>query len=143
MKDKPSSKIALLLIAAGLALSGACSLTKGKEIGERAVAQFHDQFNAGQYHEIYGQADGGFRKATAEADAVALFEGVRRKLGAVTNSVQTGWRVNATNAGTVVALQYDTEFTQGKATEQFVLMVSGESARLYNYNVNSPLLITR
>jgi hypothetical protein len=51
--------------------------------------------------------------------------------------------VNATPAGTTVTLHYNTEFTEGTANEQFVFLVSGDKATLYNYNINSPLLITK
>jgi uncharacterized protein DUF4019 len=133
----------LAFIAALLGVVNSCSLTKGKEIGEHAVVQFHNQFNAGQYHEIYAQSDDGFRKATSEADALALFEAVRRKLGTIKNSTQTRWHVNATPGGTRVILAYDVEFSEGKGTEEFVFHINGDKALLFNYNVNSPLLITR
>ena len=43
----------------------------------------------------------------------------------------------------MVTLNYDTDFSEGKGTEQFVFHVTGDKALLYSYNVNSPLLITR
>jgi hypothetical protein len=112
-------------------------------MGERSVDQFHSQFNAGQYHEIYVQSDEGFRKSTSEADTVALFEAIRRKLGTVKNANQSAWHVNATPTGTVITLTYDVEYSEGKGTEQFVFQVRGDKALLFNYNVNSPLLITK
>jgi hypothetical protein len=45
--------------------------------------------------------------------------------------------------GTMVVLAYETEFTEGKATEQFIYHVSGENASLYRYDIMSPLLVTR
>ena len=131
MKIKIKQALSLTLIASLLVAVSSCSLTKGKEIGERAVVQFHNQFNAGQYHEIYVQSDEGFRKAA------------RRKLGTVKNSSQTGWHVNATPTGTMVTLNYDVEFSEGKGTEQFVFKLSGDKALVFNYNVNSPLFITK
>jgi len=133
----------LTIISVLLAFDSSCSVRKGKEIGERAVVQFHNQFNAGQYHEIYNQTDEGFRKGTSEADATALFEAVHRKLGTVKTATETDWRVNATSGGTVVSLTYDTEFTEGHAKEQFVLYLNGDNARIFHYNINSPLLITK
>jgi hypothetical protein len=143
MRIETKQILFLTFIAALLVSMNSCSLTKAKEIGEHAVVQFHNQFNAGQYHEIYAQSDEGFQKGTSEADAVALFEAVRRKLGTVKNSNQAGWHVNATPTGTVVTLAYEVEFSEGKGTEQFVFQVSGDKALLFNYNVNSPLLITK
>lgn len=49
----------------------------------------------------------------------------------------------ATTAGTQVLLTYRTTFAEGDATEQFVFFVSGNDARLFKYNIESPLLITK
>ena len=136
-------RLFLGLIVALIVFTSSCSLGKGKGLGEIAVVQFHNQFNAGQYKEIYDQADEGFRKASKESDVIALFEAIRRKLGTVKQSNQNGWGVNTTPTGTIVTLQYQTEFTEGNAAEQFVFLLSGDKAVLYNYNINSPLLITR
>ena len=143
MKIETRPILFFAFIAALLVVVSSCSLTKGKEIGEHAVVQFHNQFNAGQFREIYAQSDEGFRKATSEADTLALFEAVRRKLGTVKNSNQTGWHVNATSAGTMVTLAYEVEFSEGKGAEQFVFHINSDKALLFNYNVNSPLLITK
>ena len=126
-----------------LSFSLSCSFTKGKETAERAVIKFHNQLNAGQFHEIYAGADEGFRKASSEQDVIALFEAVRRKLGAVKSTKPTGWRVNATPMGTMVNLGYEVEFSEAKGMEEFVFHVSGDQALLFNYNVNSAALITR
>jgi hypothetical protein len=130
-------------LAALLVATTSCSLTKGKGIAEAAVAQFHNQYNAGQFQEIYAQTDEGFKKATSEEQLTALLEALRRKLGTVKQSEQAGWRVNVTPMGTMVSLGYQVEFTEGKGTEEFVFHVSGDKAMLFNYNVNSPLLITK
>ena len=50
--------------------------------------------------------------------------------------------MNATTGGAMVSLAYEVEFSEGKGTE-FVLTVTGDKALLFNYNVNSPLLITK
>jgi len=133
----------IFVIASLLFAASSCSFTKGKSLAESAVAQFHNQYNSGQFHEIYVQADEGFRKSSNEASLVEYLEAMRRKLGTVKQANQTGWHVNATPAGTMVTLGYDVEFSHGKGTEQFVFRVTGDKALLYSFNVNSPLLITR
>jgi hypothetical protein len=133
----------LLLLALLLAASTSCSLTKGKGIAEAAVVQFHNQFNAGQFHEIYAQTDEGFKKGTNEADLVELFEAVHRKLGTVNQANPAGWGVNTTPSGTMATLSYEVEFSEGKGQEEFVFHIEGNKALLYHYNINSPLLITR
>ncbi len=126
-----------------VALTASCSLTKGREQAERAVEQFHKQFNAGQYQEIYQQSDAKFKEAVTETEFVQLLEAIRRKLGTVENSTQIGWRGNATTMGTVAMVDYDVQFSEGKGTEQFSFLISGEQANLLRYNVDSPLLITK
>ena len=133
----------VILIVTLLMFIGCASLTKGKGAAESAVNRFHQQLNAEQYGEIYAQADDKFRGAVKEADSTALFEAIHRKLGNVKNATLSNWRVNATTGGTFVSLAYDTEFTEGRGVEQFDFLVSGERASLINYNINSPLLITK
>lgn len=133
----------LFLVFLLVALQVSCGAKKGKENAERAVEKFHTQLNAGQFREIYLESDAGFREATSEADAVALFEAIHRKLGTVQQATPSGGHVNATTGGTFVMLGYDVQFSEGKGVEQFVFKVNGDKASLYNYNVNSPLLITK
>jgi hypothetical protein len=141
----PHLRTKLTVISLGLLLAAgsSCSLTKGKGIAEAAVAKFHDQFNAGRYHEIYEKADDGFKKSVSESDLVALLEAVQRKLGTVKEAHSAGWGINATPMGTMATLNYDVDFSEGKGSEQFVFRISGDNALLYHYNVNSPLLITK
>lgn len=143
MKIRTKQRLSLVLVTLLLVTSNSCSLTKGRGLAEAAVAQFHNQYNAGQFHQIYSQTDEGFKKATSEADFVTLLEALHRKLGTVKQSSQAGWGVNATPMGTVATLTYEVEFSEGKGTEKFVFHISGDKAMLYNYNVNSPLLITK
>jgi TonB family protein len=131
------TKQTLVFVAALLVLLTSCG-RKSKEISERAVARFHDQFNAGQYHDIYAQAEEGpFHRGSGEADTLAWLDTVHRKLGTVKTANETEWHVRH---GTEVNLIYDTQFTEGNAREYFVFYVSGDNARLSNYNIESPLL---
>ena len=144
MRIETKQKLCLVVLTVLLVFGNACSnFTKGKGNAEAAVVQFHNEFNAGQFREIYGQTDEEFKKAANEADFVALLEAVRRKLGTVKQASPTGWRMNATPMGTMVTLGYNVEFSEGKGTEEFVYHVSGGKALLLHYNVNSPLLITK
>lgn len=116
---------------------------KGKELAEPAVEKFHTQFNAKQFSEIYAQADEEFKKSATEKEFAELLEAVHRKLGTVAKSSVLGWNVNSTTSGTFATVSYEVEFSEGKGTEQFVFHITDDKALLYNYNVNSPLLITK
>jgi hypothetical protein len=136
-------RISLVIAITLLLISSSCSLTKSKEIAESAVVQFHNQYNAGQFREIYVQADKEFKSSTTEADFIVFLEALRRKIGTFNKAQQATWNVNVRPMGTMVTLIYNVDFTEGKGTEQFIFRVSGEKAMLYSYNVNSPLLITK
>ena len=138
---KPISGSILLLVLALTVVS--CSITKHKETAERAVAKFHQHLNAEEYAEIYKESDKLFKENVSEADGTALFGAVHAKLGNVKNATPQGWNVNATSNGTIVRLQYDVDFTEGKGTEQFGFLINGNEALLVRYDINSPLLITK
>jgi hypothetical protein len=133
----------LILVCALLLTANACGITKHKQNAEKGVVKFHEQLNAEQYHEIYVQSDKLFQQSATEADIVALLGAVHAKLGTVKNATVQGWHVNATPSGTFVTLGYDVEFSEGKGMEQFVFKMNGSEPLLFNYNVNSPLLITK
>ncbi|HEX8174570.1 MAG TPA: DUF4019 domain-containing protein [Pyrinomonadaceae bacterium] len=142
MKFRTRRILALTLIPMIFA-TGACSLIKGRQLSESAIERFHNQFNSGQYVDIYNQTDEGFRKGSNESEMTALLSAVRRKLGTVKNTKQVRWNLNSTTNGTMVVLAYETEFTEGKATEQFIYHVSGDRALLYRYDIMSPLLVIK
>lgn len=146
MRIQLQPKLCSVILVALLVAGSSCSLTaitKGKGTAEDAVAQFHNQYNAGQFREIYDQADEAFKKSGSDAEFIPILEAMRRKLGTVKHAEQAGWHVNATTEGTFVTLGYTVEFSEGKGTEQFVFRIRGDKAALYNFNVNSPLLITK
>jgi len=144
LRITPRHVIVLTFVLATHLAFTSCSITKGKKIAEVAADKFHAQFNAGQYHEIFSESDEAFQKAIGgEANTIGLFEALRGKLGVIKEAKQAGWHVNANTAGSMVSLQYEVEYTEGKGAEQLVFIVKGDKAMLFNYNVNSPLLITR
>ena len=122
-------------------LTVSCSFTKGKEQAERAVEKFHQQLNAGQLHEIYQQGDDKFKESVTEADFTQVLEAVRRKLGTFQKATFAGGNVNSGTMGTVATLAYEVEYNEGKGTEQFSFLVSGEEAKLLRYDINSPAFI--
>lgn len=119
------------------------SMMKGKGLAEPAVEKFHAQFNAENYEEIYDQADAEFKKSVTKEQLVGLLTAVHEKLGSVNKSTSTGWRVNTDTSGTLSTVNCDVEFSEGKGTEEFIFRVTDDKALLYNYKVNSPLLITK
>jgi hypothetical protein len=72
-----------------------------------------------------------------------MLEAVQRKLGKTTATKRADWKLNFSTGGTMVALNYETSFTQGKGTEPFTYRMSGKKALLAGYNLNSKDLLLR
>ena len=132
--------IGLLLVAV---LLGGCSFAEDSARGERAVARFHQLFSASQYAEIYADTTEDFREAATEVEFVEFMSAVRRKLGNVRACERTGLEVNWDGDATSIWLSYETAYELGIATEQFVWILDGETARLDGYQIDSKELIIR
>ena len=140
-------------IAAGcgvllLAMVGAGGLLVYKSVSDEkltrpAVETFHSQFNQDQFVEIYEGSNVEFRDAVAKQEWVDFLAAVRRKLGVVTGSSKRTWSTTKTAPKTVFKVVYDTEFTNGRATETFGFVINDDQVSLLSYNVASMQLVTR
>jgi len=126
----------ILAAAAALSLAG-CSAGADKTAAEAAVTQFHQMLDGARYSDIYAATAPDFRQATSEQQFTALLQQVHERLGAVRNASRTGWQVNYNTSGHMVTLNYTTQFASGQAREDFVYRVTGATANLVNYRVNS------
>lgn len=138
-----AKKISPLLIGALLLSTLSCSMSKDKGTAHQGVEKFHGQLNQERYHDIFAEAGEELQKAVSEEELTEFLSAVHRKLGNVKSSDPTGWHVNYTPSGTIVTLGYNSQFDEGKATEQFIWRVSGDKASLIRYDINSPDLITK
>lgn|SRR5208282_1753200 len=129
---------ALLLAGVGL-ISG--SVAKYHELGNQAVKQFHEQLAAGQYVAIYDAADETLRESTSKSDFVDLLQSVHEKLGDV-QDLNPSWKGVAFHGGqsATIALYFDTKFTNGTATEQFVWQKHDNRLTLSRYQIKSKVL---
>ncbi len=133
---------ALLLSAAALA-AGCAGATKGKDDAARAVDEFHQQFNAGKYAELWDASGDELKRRMPREQFTALLAAVRRKLGDVTGSTNRSWNVRSVNLATFVGLVQDTTYATGKAFETFQFLVKDGRATLIAYDVSSLDLILR
>ena len=120
----------------------ACS-SRDRELSTLAVDRFHAQLETERYAEVYVEADEEFKKAGSEEELVRLLKSVNEKLGKVRVAHLSGYRVIVNPKGTYVMLSYDTEFTTGRATEQFTWHIMDGVAALLNYNINSPNMVNK
>ena len=117
-----------------------CGLSTAKPTAEKAVETFHQEYNDKKNAEIYSSADAAFRSAAKEAEYNNFIQTVRSKMGVYKSSTESGYRTNATTSGTFVTLHYKSQFEHSEGTEDFTFVISGGTAKLQRYDVNSPLL---
>lgn len=131
----------MMVLAA--ALIGCGGLTEGKATGEKGISKFHMLYNDGKLDEIWKDADTAFRAASTKPKYDEFLGAVQRKLGKVTSTVNSGWRVNSFNLQTIVLMTQNTVFEHGQGTESFTFQVKGTNAVLLGYNIQSMDLITK
>jgi hypothetical protein len=124
-------------ILAAMALAGCGRIFKDKDVAEKAVAHFHDQYNQGQIEEIWKDADPAFTSAAPRLGYGEFMGSLQRKLGKVVSTSNVGWHVNFYNQQTTVRLVQETVFEHGNGTESFAFTINGTNAVLLGYHVES------
>lgn len=126
----------LILIAAALLSAAGCSMGQDKAAAEAAVAEFHRMADAGQFREIYAASASELKGVTSEEQLTGLLQSIRERLGQTRQSDQQGWHVNINNGVSMVNLTYNTQFANGRATENFNYRIDNGRAALVGYNIN-------
>lgn len=129
-----------LLVTLGMALVG-CGLMEGVGTAERAVATFHEQYNAGSFGEMYDASAEDLRATDARNEFVSTMTSLRTKLGSIRGTARIGFDSRIDSSGTFVALEYETDFDNGVGTEEFGWEISDGRARLLSYDVSSKALL--
>ena len=135
------ASLAILLAVAFLLM--ACGPFQDRDAAERTVDRFHQLFNEASYSVIYYEAEARFRRSTTVPDFDQLLLAVRRSLGTFKQARRMSFRSDAGPDGTVATLVYESDFTEGKATEEFRYATREGRAYLITYNISSPLLKVR
>lgn len=92
-----------LLVTLGMALVG-CGLMEGVGTAERAVATFHEQYNAGSFGEMYDASAEDLRATDARNEFVSTMTSLRTKLGSIRGTARIGFDSRIDSSGTFVAL---------------------------------------
>lgn len=127
----------MVAVLGASALLASCHAQQSVDDATAQVQVFHTELDAGQYDAIWMNASPDFRKVAKRADLEKLLAAIHKKLGAVKQSKQTGWKTNATTDGTFVTLQMDTTFEKGTGRETFLYIRKGKDLELEGYNINS------
>jgi hypothetical protein len=139
-------RFALLALACtpALAVCSCGSMARDTALAKQGVADFHSQLDAAQYAAMYQAADPQLHSITSETDFVKLLDAIHRKLGTVRQANLQDWRAGwYVGQGATVTLTYNTSFSAGSGTEQFIWHVNNNRALLYGYHINSADLIEK
>jgi hypothetical protein len=131
------------VLVAGIVASTACGLLESRDLGEKAVDRFHQLFNEASYSVIYQEADPRFHRSTTVPDFDQLLTDVRRDLGTFKQARRTSFRSDGAPDGEITTLLYETDFTEGRAAEEFRYVVRDGKAYLVSYEIRSPRLRVR
>jgi|SRR6516225_2610795 hypothetical protein len=143
--DTLKGYLVLAVFVATLGILVSCSSSgKNVQLAENGVGIFHAELDTEQYSSIYAATDEKFHTVTSEGDFVKVLQAVHNKLGSVRESnlrnTGTAW---FSSQGATVTLVYDTRFSEGSGTEQFVWHIKNNQATLYGYRINSNDLIAK
>ena len=118
-----------------------CSASADMDRAEAAVAHFHQQLDAGQYQAIYEASGEEMKKATSQAELVRFLDAVHGKLGKYLSGKRVNWKVNYGAGGETVILDFQAEFENGEASEDFLFHIVDDKPILIGYHVNSNAFI--
>lgn len=86
----------------------------------------------------------GMHQKTNETQFTEFLQAVHKKLGTVQTANLTNTRIAwYTSTGETVTLDYQTTFSTGSGTEEFIWHIDGDRALLYGYHINSNELVER
>ena|ERR1700693_834198 len=120
-----------------------CGTHADLQRADAAVANFHNQLDAGNFNQIYQDSGSALKGETSQQNFVDLLSAIHRKLGNVKSAERGGFFVNYGTSGEQIRLNYSTQFDDDKAGEDFVFQVSGNDIRLVGYHVTSNVLVTK
>jgi opacity protein-like surface antigen len=133
------ARICLLLIA--VVPAAGCSSRQNINAAKSEVSHFREQLADHKFAELYAETSNALKKSTTEEQFVQLLAAIDRKLGAVKNAEENGWKIDYNTSGTTVTLDFKTSFERGDATESFVYRIEGGKPLLVGYHINSNAML--
>jgi len=113
------------------------ALYSGSKLADQAAQHFHQQLNRAEFEQICSEADPGFSEPEKHDELITFLQSVHKKLGNATGEKRQNLNVSSTTGGTFVTANFASQFDTGEASETFVWRKTGDSLRLYRYNLNS------
>jgi hypothetical protein len=108
-----------------------------RKSAERAIEQFHSDFNAGNFRKIYQESDDLiFKRGQTENALVEELESIKNRMGTVKKSKVVSTSSRNHDRGTDLYLTCETEFTNGIEQESFTYVFIGDKILLEGYEFN-------
>jgi len=109
--------------------------SEGRSLANEAVRRFHKQADAGEFNEIYAEADDGFRRRTSPDELGRMLGAVRQRLGRVRSQTLTNISVFHARPTVYITTIYAVSFERGVATEGFTWSKRNGQLLLYGFNI--------
>ncbi|QQS37762.1 MAG: hypothetical protein IPM56_07385 [Ignavibacteriales bacterium] len=121
--------------------SSCMNLNQNKEVAEKAIQKFHENFNNQSFNEIYNNSDKEFKSKTSIEEFNKFISVVYSKLGPHISSESKMVSVTTGNMDTYIRVNQITKFKKGSGEELFIFSMHDKKLLLFNYNINSKDLI--
>ena len=125
------------VLFAGL-LSG-CSQSN-LSLAQSAIGTFHQQINAGEFANIYNSASPDLKSMSSQVELVNYVASVHAKMGNFQSGAVSSSKDSASNGAQDVSILYAAKYDKGPVQETFDYRISGHTALLENYRVDSGAL---
>ena len=135
--------VATVLLLGYFAWQCGSGISAGARLSDDAVRHFHALLDSEKYGQIVDESDEAFQNSGSRDETLKFLSGVHSKLGASRGFTRTNIVVNATTRGTFIRVSYKSTFDQGDAAETFTWTKTGDRLKLFNYQVNSNVFVTR
>ncbi|HEY0116316.1 MAG TPA: hypothetical protein VGB54_11385 [Allosphingosinicella sp.] len=103
-----------------------CSAGADLSAAEEEVERFHDLYRDGRFADIYRGVSRELADTISEADWLAMMSQTSGAMGEFRDSERTRWKVNYGDAGSLIELNYDSRFANGRASERFKYVDKGD-----------------
>lgn len=135
--------VAIVLLFGYFAWQCGSAMSAGARFSDEAVRRFHSQLDSEKYIQILDESDEAFQNSASRDETLKFLSGVHSKLGASRSFTRTNIVVSATTSGTFIRVSYKSAFDQGDAAETFTWKKTSDRLRLFHYQVNSNVFVTR
>jgi hypothetical protein len=126
-------------LLAGLAaisfLLGGCGAKEVVAKSQRAVVEFHEQYDQRDFAALYAATDSSYRQKGTEKEFTDYLESMRRTLGTVQRTKEVGWTMSTKNSWTTVTLTYETKFAKEPLHEVFIFRQTENGVGLISYSI--------